>query len=203
MAAATLMALSALAPVDATDDADPAAPPVRVEVVTVNGSGCPAGTSEVTTRGRTFSVSYSAFFAQAGGGARPTDFRKNCQLNIRVSLPEGYTYGLARSSYNGFAHLEAGATALHRINFYFQGMSSTTYLNYPFSGPMSDDWQSTYRPRPSEIVYSPCGENRNLNINAELRVNLGTSDRTQRSFILAAESNGAVRAKYDFTTKPC
>ncbi|WP_433260551.1 DUF4360 domain-containing protein [Actinosynnema sp. CS-041913] len=176
---------------------------MRVEAVTANGSGCPAGTAEVSTGTNTFSVSYRAFFAQAGGGAGEVDFRKNCQLNVRVSLPPGYTYGLARTSYNGFAHLEAGATALHRVNFYFQGSTSSTTLNYPFSGPTNDEWRTSYRPDRDEIVYSPCGDDRNLNINAELRVDVGTSDRSKRSFILAEASRGAIHAKYDFTTKSC
>jgi hypothetical protein len=202
-AAATLLAVSTLAPLNTPDALEESAPPVRVEVVTVNGSGCPAGTAKTSTNGRTFSVEYDSFFAQAGGGAGPTDFRKNCQLNIRVSLPPNSSYGLVRNSYRGYAHLQAGASALQRTNFYFQGSSETHYLNYTFDGPMSDEWQTNYRPNPGEIVWSPCGENRNLNLNAELRVNLGTSDRAKRSFILATSSRGSVRATYDFVTKSC
>ncbi|MBB5958630.1 hypothetical protein FHS29_005238 [Saccharothrix tamanrassetensis] len=171
--------------------------------MSVNGSGCPAGTADVSAGSTTFSVSYRAFVAHAGAGADAADSRKNCQLNLRVSLPPNHTYGLARTSYNGYAHLEPGATALHRINIYFQGSSNNTTLNFPFAGPMSDEWRSTYWPNPDDIVYSPCGGDRNLNINAELRVDLGTSDRAKRSFILAESSSGAVRTRHDFTTKPC
>lgn len=184
-AAATLLALSTAVPLEE--------PAPQVEVVTVNGSGCPQGTAETSSSGRTFSVSYRQFFAQAGGGAGPTDFRKNCQINIRVSVPPGYTYGLARNAYNGFAHLQSGASALHRVSFYFQGSSETTIVNFPFTGPFTDEWRSVYRPNPADIVYAPCGVSRNLNINSELRVNAGTSDR--RSFILTEASRGTIRAK--------
>ncbi|MFD8496635.1 DUF4360 domain-containing protein [Amycolatopsis sp. NPDC059657] len=196
-AAATFLAVSsAVIPVTGTDEI-----PARVEVVTVNGSGCPAGTAETSAGGNTFSVSYRAFFAQAGGGANPVDSRKNCQVNVRVSLPPGYTYGLAGTTYTGFAHLEAGASALHRVSLYFQGTSPTVALNFPFTGPLTDEWRTDYRPHPTEIVYSPCGDSRNLNINAELRVS--TSDPAKRSFLLADASRGIVRAKYDFAVKPC
>ncbi|GLZ30974.1 hypothetical protein Lesp02_31630 [Lentzea sp. NBRC 105346] len=185
---AAMLALSTLVPADI-------AAPAQVEVVTANGSGCRAGTTDISTSGRTFTINYRAFLAQAGGGAGPVEFRKNCQLNLRVSVPAGYTYALARTSYRGFAHLEAGANALHRLNIYFQGMPQTTSVSFPFNGPRSDDWQTTYRPDVASIVWAPCGEARNLNVNAELRVNLGTSDRSRRSFMLAESSRGVVRTK--------
>lgn len=199
--AATLLAITALVPTSAPDD--PEAPQVRVEVATVNGSGCPAGTARVSTSGRTFSVSYSAFRAQAGGGADDTDSRTNCQLSLRVTLPQGYTYGLARVSHTGFAHLEAGATALHQVSSYFQGSSTTTTRDFPITGPVDDEWEASYRPNPAEIVYSPCGADRNLNINAELRVDPGTSDQSRRSFITAEAGSGTVGTRYDFATQPC
>ncbi|RKT54304.1 DUF4360 domain-containing protein [Saccharothrix australiensis] len=202
-AAATLLALSTVVPATGADDLDEPAPPTRVEVVTVNGSGCPAGTANVSTGTTSFEVDYRAFYAQAGGGADAVDSRRNCQLGVRVSLPPGYTYGLSRMTYDGFTHLEAGARALHRVDFHFQGSSSGKTLEFPYSGPMNDEWRSTYRPTPGEVVYSPCGDDRNLNINAELRVDLGTSDRAKRSLILAESSRGTVRAKYDLVTKRC
>src|ERR1041384_1184898 len=86
------------------------APDITVDVVTVNGSGCPAGTASVapSTDGKSFRVSFSDFLAQSGPGAKPTDFRKNCQLNLRVNHSDGMTYGISRVTYRGFAHLAAG-----------------------------------------------------------------------------------------------
>ncbi|SDZ00628.1 protein of unknown function [Amycolatopsis xylanica] len=194
-AAATLLAVSsAVVPATGTDEV-----PASVEVASVNGSGCPAGTADTSASGNTFSVSYRAFFAQAGGGANPADSRRNCQLSLRVSLPPGYTYGLAATSYTGFAHVEEGASALHRVSFYFQGTSPTVAVDHPFTGPLTGEWRSDYRP--AEIVYSPCGDDRNLNINAELRVR--TTDPSKRSFLVADASRGALRAKYEFAVKPC
>ncbi|GAA3862264.1 DUF4360 domain-containing protein [Saccharothrix violaceirubra] len=196
-ATAALLALSALVP---TQDV-PDAPPLRVEVASINGSGCPAGTAEVTTTDRTFSVSYQAFYAQAGGGANPVEFRRNCQLSLRVSLPDDYTYGLARTSYDGFAHIQDGATALNRVSFYFQGGPTTTAINRSFPGPFTDEWRTAYRPDPADVVYSPCGGTRNLNINAELRIDIGTADREKPNFVLTEASRGGLRA--EFTTKHC
>jgi hypothetical protein len=202
--AAVLLAISALIPVNSEQSG---APPGRItiEVVAVNGSGCPAGTALVEPAGdsASFMVSYSTFLAQVGAGAQPTDFRKNCQLNLRVDVPPGFTYGIAQSSYLGFANLEPGATGLQRALYYFQGMSATTKATHTFTGPLSDNWETVDKPNPADIVYSPCGEKRNLNINTELRVTAGTSNPATTSFMVMDTSRGTLRAKYDLAWKTC
>lgn len=166
-----------------------------IDVVTVNGSGCPAGDADVKTDGRTFTIGYHTFLARAGGGSSPLDMRKNCQLNLRVTVPEGYTYGLARTTYEGYAHLQAGATALNRVSTYLQGSSATATVTHPFTGPFSDDWQTYYRPNSAEIQWSPCGSPRNININAEVRVTLGSADPDRLNFAIVETSRGVVRVK--------
>src|SRR5437870_5791503 len=55
-----------------------------IEVAAANGSGCPLGSADVTVSpdSKAFTVTYSQFTAQVGQGAKPTDFRKNCQLAL-------------------------------------------------------------------------------------------------------------------------
>ena len=183
-AAAALVALSALAPAEQ--------PAPFLEVVTVNGSGCPAGDADVRTDDRTFTIGYHTFLARAGNGSSPLDQRKNCQVNLRVNAPQGYTYGLARTTYEGYAHLQDGATGLSRISTYLQGTSPTATVTQQFTGPFSGDWQTRYRPGAAEIQWVPCGEKRNININAEVRVTLGSADPDRLSFVIVESSRGVV-----------
>jgi hypothetical protein len=192
-AAAALIALSALSPADATDEAPEVAP--VLEVVTVNGSGCAAGDADVKTDDRTFTIGYHTFLARAGNGSSPLDMRKNCQVNLRVNVPAGYTYGLARTSYEGYTHLQDGATGLSRISTYLQGMSPTATVTQTFTGPFSDSWDTHYRPNSTEIQWSPCGSPRNININAEVRVTLGSADPDRLNFAIVESSRGAVRVR--------
>ncbi|MEV6237027.1 DUF4360 domain-containing protein [Lentzea sp. NPDC051838] len=189
-AAALLVALSALGP--AGVDEDPA--PV-LEVVTVNGSGCKVGDADVETDGRTFKIGYHTFLARAGNGSAPTDFRKNCQVALRVNVPQGFTYGLGRTSYEGYTHLQDGATGLNRVNTYIQGMSQTEYVNHPFTGPFSDSWETHYRPDIAAIQWAPCGSPRLININAEVRASIGSADPDRLNFAIVESSRGAVRVK--------
>jgi hypothetical protein len=203
---ATLFASPGSSPVEAAAEA--AAPPTRitVDVLTVNGSGCPAGTAAVSAASdnSTFTVMYSDYLAQVGVGASPTDFRKNCQLGLRVNVPSGFTYAIAKAEYSGFAHLARGATGLQQANYYFQADSTNHFARHTFAGPYSDFWQTTDQTDVASLVYAPCGQSRILNVNTELRVRAGTSDpATTTSFLTMDSTHGSVRTIFHFAWKEC
>jgi hypothetical protein len=187
----------------------PVPPPtdrIVIDVVTVNGSGCPAGTAAVAVSpdNTAFTVTYSSYMAMVGVGSTSTDWRKNCQLNIVVHVPSGFTYAISKVDYRGFASLAAGATALERANYYFQGQSQTAYASHPFTGPLGDDWQTTDEVGLAALVWAPCGALRNLNINTELRAMAGTSDATKTtSFISMDSTDGAIDTIYHFAWNHC
>lgn len=201
--AAAGMALSVVA-TPATAQDTPPVDRVVVDVVTVNGSGCPAGTAAVATAtdNTAFTVTYSDYVAQVGQGADPTDLRKNCQLVLRVHIPQGFTYAIAQADYRGFAHLARGAAATQQASYYIQGTSPTTRSSHPLNGPLSDNWQFTDRTEATELIFAPCGEERMLNVNTELRVNAGTSGAAS-SFVTMDSTDGAASTEYHFHWKQC
>lgn len=205
LAAAALAMSTIIIPPGGAPGDTPPPDHITIDVVTINGSGCRAGTAAVAVSpdNKAFTVTYSEFMAQVGPQALPTDFRKNCQLNLRVNVPSGFTYGISSTDYRGFAHLERGATALERANYYFQGMSQTEYKQHNYRGPFSDDWQATDTTDVAAIVYHPCGEKRNFNINTELRVMAGTSDKKLTSFISMDSTDGSIETTYHFAWKVC
>ncbi|MER5494783.1 DUF4360 domain-containing protein [Streptomyces sp. LE64] len=186
----------------------PSAPPpgkVTVDVVTVNGSGCRAGTAAVATSpGNTaFTVTYSDYLAQAGGASSPTGFRKNCQLNLLVHVPQGFTYAVTSVDYRGFASLQPGATGVQKASYYFQGASDTTSRTHTFNGPRADDWQATDSTDWASLVWAPCGVKRSVNVNTELRVLLGGSDPAETSFMTMDSTDGSVSTVYHLAWKEC
>jgi hypothetical protein len=204
--AAVLTSLVIIFPPGGAPNTTPPPDHITIDVVTVNGSGCPAGTAAVAVSpdNKAFTVTYSDFLAQVGVGASATDFRKNCQLNLRVNVPQGFSYGIVQADYRGFASLEAGATGVERANYYFQGMSPTTYRTHTYTGPLGDNWQATDTTEIAAIVYSPCGEQRNFNINTELRVSAGTSDpKTTTSFMSMDSTDGNIDTTYTLSWKVC
>ncbi|MET9297095.1 DUF4360 domain-containing protein [Streptomyces sp. NPDC003077] len=187
--------------------AAPTVPPekIQIEIATVNGSGCPAGSAAVAVSqdNTAFTVTYSKYLAQAGAGTAPTDFRKNCQLNLIVHVPHGFTYAIAGADYRGFAHLERGASAIHKASYYFQGSSVTSPTTHPYTGPYSDNWQASDETEIGTIVWAPCGERRNFNINTELRVDAGTSDPKKTSFMTMDSTDGDISTLYRLKWKEC
>jgi hypothetical protein len=199
-----LSALSLSTPASADDTTS--APPsgqITLDVQTVNGSGCPAGTASVAMLpdNTGFRINYSSYLAEDGGSTDPTAFRKNCQVNLLVHIPQGFTFAVSRADYWGRAHLEAGATALERANYYFQGSSDNTYVDHPFAGPYDGTWRATDITATADLIYAACGVTRSLNINTELRVDSGSS--TARSYISMRASDGQAYTIVNFAWKQC
>lgn len=194
--AATLLVPPA-APVAEAPDATAAQPSApTIEVVTINGSGCPAGSVEaprITSSGDRVQISFepsgdNTFSASTGPRAEATDFRKNCQIGIQVDVPRGYTYAVERVRMRGTASLRSGATGVIGLNTYFQGMSATATATEELDGPLRSSWRTWLVP--DDVEYAPCGEERNLNLNADVRVMAGTS---------SSSANSSVTADLDFT----
>jgi hypothetical protein len=187
----------------------PVPPPndhIVIDIVTVNGSGCPPGSAAVAVSpdNTAFTVTYSSYLAQVGVGSRPTDFRKNCQLNVAVHVPQGFTYAIARADYRGFASLAAGATAMQKAQYYFQGMPQVDFRTHNFPGGLEDNWQTSDETDIAALVYHPCGMLRNLNINTELRVGAGTSNpATTTSFLAMDSTDGDINTVYHFHWEHC
>lgn len=179
---------------------------VTVDVVTVNGSGCSAGTAAVAVSpdNTSFHVMYSDYVAAVGVGTRPTDFRKNCQLNLKVNVPQGFTFAIAQIDYRGFAHLERGATGTWRGSYYFAGMPATMNKSHTWQGPLDDNWQATDTVDIGMLPYRPCGVPANLNVNTELRVSAGTSDpKTTTSYMSMDSTDAYFATAYHLVWKRC
>ncbi|MFF6823008.1 DUF4360 domain-containing protein [Streptomyces longwoodensis] len=184
---------------------DPPPDKIVINLATVNGSGCPAGTTAVAVSedNTAFTVTYSDYLAQAGGTSDPTAFRRNCQLNLVVHVPQGFTYAVASADYRGFAALQPGATGLQRASYYFQGSSQTAYKSHTFTGALNDNWQATDTTDWAQLVWAPCGVQRNFNINTELRVTAGSQSPVKVSFMTMDSTDGDISTVYHLAWKDC
>ncbi|AQA11262.1 MULTISPECIES: DUF4360 domain-containing protein [Streptomyces] len=185
----------------------PDGPPekIQISVKTVNGSGCPKGTTAVAVAAdnSAFTVTYSDYLAQVGPDADPIDIRKNCQLSLGVHVPQGFTYAIAQVDYRGYGHLEKGAKGTEKASYYFQGSADTASRTHEFSGPYNDNWQTTDSTDYSALVWAPCGQDRNFNVNTELRVGAGTSPAGTTSFMAMDSTDGGVNTIYHLAWKEC
>lgn len=203
-AGSTLALLVASSPLSVATTASEEPPPgnITVRLVTANGTGCPLGTTTVApfADNTGFTVTYSAYTAQAGGGVSPLENRKNCQLAVLATVPQGFTYAIAEITYRGFMQLEGQATGLQKASYYFAGDPNTSEVQRTFRGPKVDNWTVTHE-APS-YVYAPCATTRNININSELRV-ASTAANAPTSIMTMDSTDASVSTIVRFAWKRC
>jgi hypothetical protein len=190
IAAGALFLSSLTSPVAAPAKEPPPTDKMIIDVASTNGSGCADNSAKIKVApdNTAFTVTYSEYQAQIGGGADFNDFRRNCQLILNVHVPQGFTYAIAKTDYRGIARLAAGATGFEQANYYFQGDSSTAKAKHTFNGPYDGDWQTTDVVGVGALVWARCGAMRYFNINTELQVRAGSSDPSKNPSLIIMDS---------------
>ncbi|TDD84608.1 DUF4360 domain-containing protein [Actinomadura rubrisoli] len=163
--------------------ADPPPAGVTVEVASVTGNGCPAWTvrAEISDARDRIALVYGQFAAQVGGISSPRDARKNCQVLLKVNVPRAYTYAIRAVDYTGLVQMEPGVTGTLRSQYHFRGPPVPPLPSRSVSGPYSEEFYFTETIDPAQLVYKPCGEERDFLAHDELRLDLGTSDPSKTS----------------------
>lgn len=206
LALATVVSLSLSGPAHAVGDtavADTAVPDgkIAVKVLATNGSGCPPGTVKAIPQPDQtgFKLIYSDFIAVAGGASESTDRRQNCQAAVLVDVPAGWTFAITRAEYRGWAWLASDAVGLQRTNYYWQASSDNNFTERSFTGPLIGPWRSV--DQAPVLAYQPCGAQRVLNVNTELRVEEGLSGK--QSYLSMRSSEGNADTLFHFNWKKC
>jgi hypothetical protein len=168
---AALLLCLAFAP---ASDAAVSQPSFTVALLSTNGSGCPPGSTSVSQPNNTeFTVTFSVYNAFAGPGVGPGGNRRNCQLNVQVGVPSGWTFGIVSVDYRGYADLDTGASGMLETNYYFTRQPITTPLFHPLSGPQNGDYEFT--DKAPLVTWAPCHFNGTLNANTSIRVSPGSN----------------------------
>ncbi|WP_165964594.1 DUF4360 domain-containing protein [Actinomadura sp. KC216] len=177
---------------------------IKIAIVASDGPGCPPGTARAVLSDdrEAFHIEYTDFTVRVGGTAKPTDARKYCRLSVKVYAPQGFTYAIAQTDYRLGVHLQPGARGTHKSSYYFHGSSSPRTTEFAMVGPQGGHWQSTNKVPVDQLVWKPCDQERNIDINTELRVGLGTSDPAEASMITLNSDNGN-RTSYHFAWGRC
>jgi hypothetical protein len=154
-----------------------------VELVSVGGTGCKKDDFVVALADdkTAFTVSYTNYVAAAGKGTKPQESRKNCNLNVKVKVPNGFTYGIAGADMRGYANLAPEGNGIAKVSFWFQGNPTTGFLTHDIressfsfpgayvDGAFDDNWETSDSTPFAAIVWASCSAQRNLNVNTELR----------------------------------
>jgi hypothetical protein len=120
------------------------APPyVRVRNISYAGSGCPAGSVAGNTSPdrQAFTLLFDSYIAEVGPGVPLSLKRRNCQLNIDLDFPSGWSYTIFTVDYRGYVALERGVKGTQQSSYYFQGQGRTATLKTIMNGPIDQNYQ--------------------------------------------------------------
>jgi hypothetical protein len=139
-----------------------------------NAAGCAAGSYSVVNApdGSSVSVLFDGFSvkrtAAQSGAAVAT-----CALEIPLNLPEGYSLGVYRIEYRGFAHLAAGQSAQLSVDYGLGPHSRSRRYHRGIRGAFEGDYSFTENIGSGLMKRVGCGEAATLNFAATLALEDG------------------------------
>ncbi len=133
------------------------------------GNGCPSGSVDTVLApdAKTLSILFDQFVTEAGRSSGKSIDRKSCNLAIPVHVPQGYSISLIGIDYRGYVSAPRGTTAQLNVEYFFGGSSGPKYNN-TFLTPHDSDYTLTNNLVASALVWSPCGADVNLRVNASM-----------------------------------
>ena len=155
----------------------------------VAGQGCGGVTYDVVVSpdGSTLSVLFdnmSVSGAPGGGFARTV-----CNLQVPLNLPEGYSLGVYKVDYRGFARLPARQVAELTIDYGMGAATGGRRFRRNINGPMEDDYLFSETLVAGLMGRFGCGSKAMLTLNAALT--LDSSRATGESLVTLDSLDGA------------
>lgn len=175
---------------------------VKINGISYAGSGCPAGSVSqlLSDDAKAFTLLFDSYVAEAGPGMPLSMSRKNCQIAVDLRFPQGWSYSIFTVDYRGYAKLDPGTTGQQVSSYYFAGQTKTGNLRTNFYGPTERDYQIRDTLGLDALIWSPCGANRALNMNTQVRV---TASGRQRALLTIDSLDGELKHIYGIKWKRC
>lgn len=134
------------------------------------GNGCPQGTvsASLSPDSSELSILFDSFIAEAGPSVGKTLDRKSCNISIPVSVPQGYSVSILAVDYRGFVALpDRRSMARFSAEYFFANSRGPRFFK-TFRGEQATDYFIENDMIVSAMVWSACGAQTNLRINAAM-----------------------------------
>lgn len=146
---------------------------IRIASVSVNGSGCPAGSYEsfLSEDGLALTITFSKYFLEASA-TKPVVQTLACNVSLQLAMPRGYQVGVTKVSYQGYAFLEPGLVAEQIANYAWTGIGTlaNNEARSKLTGPHDGSYlfNDEVETRGGVIPWSPCDLTSRLQIRSRL-----------------------------------
>ena len=130
---------------------------------------CPQGTYSVVNApdGTSLSILFDAFSLASDGGAR-TSQSKECSLRVPLNLPEGYSLGVYRVDYRGFAYLQRKQTSELTVDYNLGPRGNGRHFSRKTMGTFDGEFLFTENIGAGLMKRVGCGEKAVLDVTVKL-----------------------------------
>ncbi len=148
----------------------------QVRSIGYAGSGCPAGTvsTNISADSQAFSLLFDSYVVDNSPGQPLSQTRKNCQITADLVYPAGWSFAIRSVTFRGVARLQAGQAAQISAAYYYAGAGFTSRYSVNVRGPLTAEWEASDALGDTAVTWSPCGANRALNLNTQMRLTSAT-----------------------------
>ena len=141
-----------------------------IESLSYNGPSCPPGSAayNISEIGDAFTILFDRFTVD--GSATPSRVANGrCQIDARMKIPQGWTYGVQTMDFRGFLQLPDASTSLTQSAQVNLGGGSREISRWTISGPREEDFSYRF-PQSGETLWASCPGNAPMRIVSTLRV---------------------------------
>ncbi len=133
------------------------------------GTGCPSGTASTTLSpdAKSLSIIFDEFMVEAGDSVGKRMARKSCNIAIPVHVPQGMSVSIVDVDYRGYVSVPKGGSARFSAEYFFAGQRGPRFTKN-FRGTFDDDYFFQNTLGLYGMVWSPCGADVNLRVNASM-----------------------------------
>lgn len=146
---------------------------VYIKRITYSGSGCPSGSvaSNLSNDAKAFTLLFDSYLAEAGPGIPNGMANSRCRIVVDLKVPQGWSYTLFTVDYRGYMSLDPGVVATQNSSYWFQSTPDDVLaLSSDYYGPVDKDYFISDTVDIDELVWSPCGKSRALNLETKIKV---------------------------------
>ena len=150
----------------------------------------------------TLSILFDNFSISTPAGPQKAVERRSCNVQVPLSLPQGYSLGVYEVDYRGFAHLADKQHMELSVNYSVGRRNGGRGFRRQIRGAYEGEFTYSEALRPGILKRIGCGEEAVLNIAATLE--LKTSKQTSEAMVVLDSIDGAPSGLvYRFDLKKC
>lgn len=164
-------------------------------------TSCAPGSYSVVTSpdGTSVSILFDDLSLSPDAAKGAAVYRKSCHIQAPLHLPAGYSLGMYRVDYRGFAHLDRGQVANIAVD-YNLGQPQRRMFGGMVGGPRDGTFTFTETIPPGLMKRVGCGDNAVLDLTARLEM---MSMKSGSAVVTMDSVDGGPAVTYRFDLKKC